>query len=341
MDAMGGDHAPSVVVKGAAEALKEGDGQFQILLFGNRILVQKELDGLKSIPPGLEIRDTKEAVEMTDRPSQVLKLKPDSSLVRAIRSVKEGEADAVVSAGSTGAILSTCLFVLDRIEGVRRPALAIYFPVRPHGFVLCDAGANVDVQARHLIQFAIMASEYVKHIQGIEHPTVGLLNIGAEPTKGMDIYVEAHKLLSSSLPNFKGNIESRYMLDGLVDVVVCDGFIGNNLVKFAEGWVRHVNREVSRELKRRIPSKNGLARIGGLFRRVMREYEYEEYGGAPLLGVDGICFICHGSSPPKAIKNAILSAKKSVDEKLVDSIKEGISANVTRVKPGNSEPVQK
>lgn len=339
VDAMGGDHAPPVVVRGAVSALKEATGPFDILLFGDRILIQKELDDLGVLPSGLHLRDTSQVVEMTDRPSQVLKSKPDSSLVRAIESVKGGESDAVVSAGSTGAILTTALFLLGRIEGVRRPALAIYFPVRPRGFVLCDAGGNVDVQPRHLLQFAVMASEYVKHIQGVKNPSVGLLNIGAEPSKGIELYVEAHKLLSANLPSFKGNIESRYLWDGLVDVVVCDAFLGNNLVKFAEGWIRHVNREVSRELKRRISSEEEKQDFDEMFQHVMREYEYEEYGGVPLLGVGGICVICHGSSPARAIKNAIYSAKKSVEEKLVESIRHGISTMVTRFKSVNSKPV--
>ncbi|MFQ6615898.1 MAG: phosphate acyltransferase PlsX [Fidelibacterota bacterium] len=338
VDAMGGDHAPSVVVRGAVEALKEGNGQFDILLFGDRSLIEKKLDGLAVFPPGLAIRHAPDVVEMTDRPSQVLRTRPDSSLVRAIQSVKEGESNAVVSAGSTGAILSVSLFLMGRIQGVRRPAVAIYFPVKPRGFVLCDAGANVDVKPRHLLQFAVMASEYVKHIQEIEDPAIGLLNIGEEPTKGIDAYVEAHRLLSANFPTFRGNIESRYLLDGLVDVVVCDGFLGNNLVKFAEGWIRHVSREVSRELKKHISSDREKRQFDSVFQHVMLEYEYEEYGGAPLLGVNGICVICHGSSPARAIKNAIFSAQKSVDEKLVESIRDGISTTVTRLRSANSEP---
>lgn len=338
---MGGDNAPSVVVRGAVEALGEGNGKFDILLFGDRTRVEEELSKLGLSPSSLTVHHAPDVVEMTDRPSQVLKIRPNSSLVRAIRSVKERESDAVVSAGSTGAILSTALFLLGRIEGVRRPALAVYFPVMPRGIVLCDAGANVEVRARHLLQFAIMASEYVKHIQGIEHPTVGLLNIGAEPTKGMEVYVEAYKLLKASLPSFKGNIESRYLMDGKVDVVVCDGFIGNNLVKFAEGWIRHLNVEVARQLKSRIHSETEKRKFDDLFQNVIREYEYEEYGGVPLLGVNGVCVICHGSSPARAIKNAILSAQKSVDEKLVDSIRGGISSTVTRIQSTNSEPTKR
>ena len=335
VDAMGGDHAPSVVVRGSIAALQEGSDKLRIMLIGNEKLIKKELEKSGFSSSNLAIRHTSQVVEMTDRPSQVPKRKPDSSLVVGIRSIQQNESEAVVSAGSTGAILSASLLLLGPIEGVRRPALGVYFPVAPKGLVLCDAGANVEVKAQDLLQFAIMASEYMKHIQGVKTPTIGLLNIGVEPTKGHEVYVEAHRLMTANLPSFKGNIESRYLMDGLVDIVVCDGFVGNNLVNFAEGWIGHVNKEVSRQLKERVQSESERRMFNDIFSHVMREYEYEEYGGVPLLGVNGVCIICHGSSPARAIKNAILSAQKSVEENLVDSIREGISSTVSHMESTN------
>ena len=327
---MGGDHAPSAIIQGTIAALKEGKGQFKVLLTGNENLIRKELDKSSFSSSDLEIHHTSQLVNMTERPSQVHKTKPDSSLVAGIRLVRDGKGSAFVSAGSTGALLSTALFLLGRIEGVLRPALGVYFPVKPQGFVLCDVGANIDVKSKHLIQFAVMASEYMKHIQGVENPRVGLLNIGIEPTKGKEVYVKVYKLLSDNLPNFQGNIESRYLLDGSADVVVCDGFVGNNLVKFAEGWVGHIRNEVLQQLKRLVKSETEIELFNNLFKQVLREYEYEEYGGVPLLGVNGVCIVCHGSSSVRAIKNAIFAAKKSVEERLLDSIREGISTTVSQ-----------
>ena len=337
VDCMGGDHGPSVVVQGAVEALKEGDGQFSILLAGNESRLQKELRDTGFSSPYWKIHPTTQLVEMTDRPSQIIKTKPDSSLVAGIRLVQEGKAEAFVSAGNTGAVLSAAHFSLGRIEGVRRPALGVYFPVDPRGFLLCDAGANVEAKPHHLLQFAIMASEYMKHVQGVEEPTVGLLNIGEEPTKGQEVYVKAYELMKGNLPSFRGNIESRYLLDGLVDVVVCDGFVGNNLMKFAEGWIQHVSREVSKQLRREVDSEALKELFYGIFSHVLQEYDYEEYGGVPLLGVNGICIVCHGSSPARAIKNAIFAAKKSIEEKLVDSIRKGISATVSLIESTTQE----
>lgn len=326
VDSMGGDNAPSAIVQGTVAALNDPEERFEVLLTGDESQIKNELATAQFSSPRLQIRHTTQVVTMDDRPSQVPKAKPNSSLVVGIQMVLDGQGDAFVSAGSTGAVLSTALLLLGRIEGVRRPALGVYFPVRPRGLVLCDVGANLEVKPRHILQFAIMASEYMKHIQGVDNPRVGLLNVGAEPTKGKGIYIDAYKLLEENLANFYGNIESRYLLDSLVDVVVCDGFVGNNLVKFAEGWIGHVKNEVFRELARRIESPSERKDFHDLFAEVMREYEYEEYGGVPLLGVNGVCIVCHGSSPERAIKNAIFVAKKSIEEQLVDSIREGVSA---------------
>jgi len=333
VDSMGGDYAPSVIIRGTVSALKEGSGQFQIVLVGDNQLINKELEKINFNSQDLKIFHTSQTVNMTDKPSQVIKTKPDSSLVVGIRMVHNGEAEAFVSAGSTGAILTTSLLLLGRIKGVRRPALGVLFPAGHHGLVLCDVGANIEIKPIHLLQFAVMASEYMKHIQGVENPRVGLLNIGVEPTKGKKVYVEVHKMLSKNLTNFHGNIESRYLLDGLVDIAVCDGFVGNHLVKFAEGLFSHVRNDISQQLKQRVEAEIHLENINQIISQIFQEYEYEEYGGVPLLGINGVCIVCHGSSHEKAIKNAIFAAQKSVDEHLVDSIREGISNTSSFLNP--------
>lgn len=330
VDAMGGDHAPPAIVQGAVQAVEESDDDFQIILTGQSSEIEQELQSIGWDGDTISIHPASQVVNHSVRPSQVVKQLPDSSLVHGIKLVKEGKADAFVSAGSTGAVLSTALLLLGRIKGVRRPAVIVYLPVGSRGLVMCDVGANTEVKPQHLLQFAIMASEYMKHMHNVEDPRVGLLNIGAEPNKGRDEYVEAHALLSDVLPNFKGNIEARYLFNGEVDVVVCDGFVGNNLLKFAEGWIHHVHREVTSQLTsdKSIGDKSAL---NDIFTDIIREYEYEESGGSFLLGVNGICMICHGASPARAIKNAILSTAQSVKEKLVESIRKGISKAVARV----------
>ncbi|MFQ6608134.1 MAG: phosphate acyltransferase PlsX [Fidelibacterota bacterium] len=329
VDGMGGDHAPPVIVRGAVQAIKESQDDLQIILTGQYQQIERELEKLDWDSDKIMIHSAPQVVNHSIRPSQVVKQLPDSSIVQGIKLIKEKEADAFVSAGHTGAILSTALLLLGRIEGVRRPAISVYLPVRTRGLVLCDVGANTEVKPRHLLQFAIMASEYIKHMHGVKVPTIGLLNIGAEANKGRDEYVEAHALLSEMLPNFAGNIEARYIYDGKVDVLVCDGFVGNNLLKFAEGWIHHIHREISKQLS--VNNSNKKSALNKIFDDIIREYEYEESGGSFLLGVNGVCMICHGASPVRAIKNAILSTAQSVKEQLVESIREGISQTVAQI----------
>ena len=330
VDAMGGDHAPPAIVQGAVQAVAESKDKLRIILTGKKQKIQKELKKYGWNKDLIKIHPASQVADSTVRPSQVVKKLPDSSLVQGIKLVKQGKADAFVSAGSTGAILSSALLLLGRIEGVRRPAIIVYLPVGAKGIVLCDVGANTEVKARHLLQFAIMASEYMNHMHGVKKPKVGLLNIGEEANKGREEYVEAHSLLSKVLPNFKGNVEARDLFKGNIDVVVCDGFVGNNLLKFAEGWIHHVHREVTSQL---ISDERSIDKsaLNDIFTDIISEYEYEESGGSFLLGIKGICMICHGASPARAIKNAILSTAQSVKEKLVESIRVGISQTVAQI----------
>tara|TARA_X000001036_G_scaffold415851_2_gene432366 strand:+ start:340 stop:1353 length:1014 start_codon:yes stop_codon:yes gene_type:complete len=330
VDAMGGDQAPSEIVKGAIDASIEND-DLDIILIGDEEKIKKTLPKNKKLAK-YKIHHSSQSVEMNDRPSQIVKQKPDSSIVSGLNLLKSKKAHAFVSAGSTGAILAASLLLLGRIDGVKRPALGVFFPVGEKGIVLCDAGANTEAKPAHLVQFSVMASKYMTQIRGIKNPLTGLLNIGEEETKGTESYIEGHKLMKKCIPSFIGNIESRYLFDGRAQIIVCDGFLGNNIVKIAEGWINHVNNDVSTKLIKNIESIEEKNKIKSIFAEIMKDFDYEEYGGVPLLGVNGTVIKCHGRSSSKAIKNAILVAKKCVKENLIDSIKNDISSTFSIIK---------
>ena len=330
VDAMGGDQAPSEIVKGAIDASIEND-DLDLILIGDEKKIKKTLPKNKKLAK-YKIHHSSQSVEMNDRPSQIVKQKPDSSIVSGLNLLKSKKAHAFVSAGSTGAILAASLLLLGRIDGVKRPALGVFFPVGEKGIVLCDAGANTEAKPAHLVQFSVMASKYMTQIRGIKNPLTGLLNIGEEETKGTESYIEGHKLMKKCIPSFIGNIESRYLFDGRAQIIVCDGFLGNNIVKIAEGWINHVNNDVSTKLIKNIQSIEEKNKIKSIFAEIMKDFDYEEYGGVPLLGVNGTVIKCHGRSSAKAIKNAILVAKKCVKENLIDSIKNDISSTFSIIK---------
>ena len=330
VDAMGGDQAPSEIVKGAIDASIEND-DLDLILIGDEKEIKKTLPKNKKLAK-YKIHHSSQSVEMNDRPSQIVKQKPDSSIVSGLNLLKSKKAHAFVSAGSTGAILAASLLLLGRIDGVKRPALGVFFPVGEKGIVLCDAGANTEAKPAHLVQFSVMASKYMTQIRGIKNPLTGLLNIGEEETKGTESYIEGHKLMKKCIPSFIGNIESRYLFDGRAQIIVCDGFLGNNIVKIAEGWINHVNNDVSTKLIKNIQSIEEKNKIKSIFAEIMKDFDYEEYGGVPLLGVNGTVIKCHGRSSAKAIKNAILVAKKCVKENLINSIKNDISSTFSIIK---------
>tara|TARA_A100001011_G_scaffold102316_2_gene107861 strand:- start:56222 stop:57235 length:1014 start_codon:yes stop_codon:yes gene_type:complete len=330
VDAMGGDQAPSEIVKGAIDASIEND-DLDLILIGDEKKIKKTLPKNKKLAK-YKIHHSSQSVEMNDRPSQIVKQKPDSSIVSGLNLLKSKKAHAFVSAGSTGAILAASLLLLGRIDGVKRPALGVFFPVGEKGIVLCDAGANTEAKPAHLVQFSVMASKYMTQIRGIKNPLTGLLNIGEEETKGTESYIEGHKLMKKCIPSFIGNIESRYLFDGRAQIIVCDGFLGNNIVKIAEGWINHVNNDVSTKLIKNIQSIEEKNKIKSIFAEIMKDFDYEEYGGVPLLGVNGTVIKCHGRSSAKAIKNAILVAKKCVKENLINSIKNDISSTFSIIK---------
>ncbi|TMM09651.1 MAG: phosphate acyltransferase PlsX [Actinobacteria bacterium] len=304
VDAMGGDRGPAEVVAGALEAA--GDGLTPIL-YGSA--------GVD--PKGLELRETHGVVEMDDKPAEAVRAKPDSSLVSAVRAVAEGDADAVVSAGNTGAVLAAGLLELRRIPGVMRPAIAVPIPARRGPSVLIDAGANADARPEHLVQFATMGAVFAQEILGVSDPEVRLLSIGEEPEKGNQLTLEAHQLLAASDLNFGGNCEGRDVLRGAADVVVTDGFTGNVTLKLLEGTITTLLDAFREEI-----AANTRGTVGGLLirpaaRRLRKRLDPDTYGGAYLLGLRGLAVIAHGNSSRTAIANAIRLAARGVDNDVV------------------------
>ncbi|MCI0515988.1 phosphate acyltransferase PlsX, partial [candidate division KSB1 bacterium] len=274
----------------------------------------------------ISIVHASEKIEMDESPMIALRKKKDASITVATRLQKEGKVDAVVSAGNTGAVMAASLLGLGRIPGISRPGLGTFLPNINGVSLLIDAGANVDCKPRHLLHFAVMGSIFIERLLGISKPKVGLLNIGEEPGKGNEVSIQTFPLLEKSALNFIGNIEGRDVLKGDVDVIICDGFVGNIVLKFGESF----NGVFSLSLKRNI-GKRILANIGALlliptFKRTKQIFDWEEYGGVPLLGVNGVTIICHGKSSPKAIKNAITEAEKIVREHVNESIHEAINS---------------
>ena len=304
VDAMGGDRGPAEVVAGAL--LAAGDGLTPIL-YGSA--------GIET--HGLELRETQGVVEMDDKPAEAVRAKPDSSLVSAVRAVANGDADAVVSAGNTGAMLAAGLLELRRVPGVMRPAIAVPIPARRGPSVLIDAGANADARAEHILQFATMGAVFAEEILGIREPEVRLLSIGEEPEKGNQLTLEAHALLASSDLNFAGNCEGRDVLAGAADVVVTDGFTGNVTLKLLEGTIATLLDAFREEI-----AANTRGTVGGLLirpaaRRLRKRLDPDTYGGAYLLGLRGLAVIAHGNSSRTAIANAVRLAARGVDNDVV------------------------
>lgn len=303
VDAMGGDFGPSVIVPGALAAARANG--LSLLLVGDPAQIEAELAKHPTKNLSIEVVPASQVVSMEDKPSEILRRKKDSSIHVACRLVKEGRADGVVSAGNSGATLACGMFVLGRIEGVERPALASILPTEQKPMVLIDVGANVDAKPFHLFQFGLMADVLAKTVLGCEKPRVGILSIGEEEGKGNTQVKEAYDIFRKSSLNFVGNVEGRDIFTGEVDVVVCDGFVGNVALKLSEGLASSMGRMLKGELTRGILSKLGTVLAIGALKRFKRLTDYAEYGGAPLLGLTGIVIVCHGSSNMKAINSAV------------------------------------
>lgn len=310
LDAMGTDLAPGPEVEGALMALRDADG-VEIVLVGDETMIRQELDRHGDVPSTLHVRHAPDRVTADDSPASVIRRKPQSSIVVGLKMQKDGEADAFVSAGSTGAVMASSLFTLRPLPGVERPPVGTLLPTAGELCLLLDAGANIGCKPQHLVQFAHLGSVYAKDTMERDDPRVGLLNIGEEPGKGNELTIETHQLLAAEKGiNFIGNIEGRDIVNGECDVIVCDGFVGNVLLKFYESVAGYIVNMLRKEIEAVDDDVLDLE-------HVFRVLDYAEYGGAPLLGLGGVSIICHGESPPKAIRNALAVAARAVRSDLV------------------------
>lgn len=323
VDAMGGDHAPRETVAGAVQAAREL--RVEIVLVGPTDLLARELQALGGDALPVRVVEAPDVIGMAEAPAMALRRKPRASIVVAVDTLRRGEADALVSAGNTGAAMAAALLRLGRIQGIDRPAIAAVLPTLRGRAILVDVGANVDSRPKHLLQFAVMGSVYASQVLGIAEPRVGLMSNGAEPTKGNEAVIRASELLRSSGLRFTGNIEGRDFFDGVADVAVCDGFVGNLLLKFGEGLALGIFTLLREELSRGPLVRLGVALATPRLRALARRMDHTEYGGAPLLGVNGICIIAHGSSKAKAIRNSIAVAAESVRARMVETIRADIA----------------
>ncbi len=327
IDAMGGDFAPREIVKGAVEAARGLAGIEKLFLVGDEAAIKAELALYGKIPACIEIRHASEVVEMGDSPALSLRRKRDSSIMRSVELVKDGLADAIFSAGSTGAAVAASMLRLRTIEKVDRPAIAAIMPSIKGPFVLLDAGATPDCTPKMLAEFAIMGSIYAENILNIVSPRVGLMSIGEEDSKGSKSTKEAFQILEKTRLNFIGNVESHDMFEGAVDVVVCDGFVGNVVLKTSEGAahaiIQWIKESFSASLVRKIGA--GILKASGAFAELKKKTDPEAYGGAPLLGVKGVCIIGHGSSSSFAVYNAIRAAGTAIEQKVNQLIEEKIN----------------
>ncbi|MEW5700643.1 MAG: phosphate acyltransferase PlsX [Candidatus Zixiibacteriota bacterium] len=324
LDAMGGDFGPSVCVTGAIEAVRESTTPLQILLVGDEAVLRAELARNHLNGERIEVAHAEEVVQMHEAATEGMRRK-NSSIRVAMRLLKDGSGDAVVSTGNTGAVMAAGLADLGRLTGVSRPAIACMFPSETGSTLLLDAGANPVCKPQNLLEFAVMGSVYVQSVIGKDRPSVGLLSIGEESSKGTELTISTHRILSGTPLNFVGNVEGRDILRGRADVVVCDGFVGNIMLKFAESIQGFLINAVRRQISRNYFSHLGAILMGPFLRRMKKTFDYAEYGGAPLLGLDGVCMICHGSSSSRAIKNAIWAAAKSADHHVNQHIVEALA----------------
>jgi glycerol-3-phosphate acyltransferase PlsX len=325
LDAMGGDHAPRAEVEGAILAARELG--VKVVLVGIEDKVRQELNRHRHRGVAVEIVNATEVVTMQDSPSQAFRRKKDSSLHVATKLVRDGKADALVSAGNTGAAMTVARFVLGTLPSVDRPALAAAFPnMKEKVTVILDVGANVDSKPEQIVQFAVMGEIYYRTIWGTRKPRVALLSIGEEEMKGNELTREAANRLKQASINFTGNVEGRDVFRGDVDVIVCDGFIGNIALKISEGLVEHIGGMLKKAIKSSLTSQLGYALSKRAFDDFRKRTDYSEYGGAPLLGVRGVTIIGHGRSNPNAIKNAIRVASELVKARVNEKIDQELTA---------------
>jgi len=325
VDAMGGDNAPEVEVAGAVAACREFG--IPVTLVGDRTRLEQELAKHACASLDIDIHHASEVIGMHDSASDAVRRKRDSSVRVAFDLVKDGKACAAVSAGNSGATMAAGMFVLKRIKGIERPAIATIFPTLKGRTLVLDVGGNVDCKPIHLVQFAIMGEVYARYVMGVSNPSVGLLSNGEEESKGNELTRETNGVLRKTSLNYAGYVEGRDIFKGEIDVVVCDGFVGNVVLKLSEGLSEAAGRMLKAEILKSWVSKLGYLFVRKAFTRFKKIVDYAEYGGAPLLGINGVGMICHGGSNVKAIKNAIRFAHDYAMSGVTEHVSEKLSEN--------------
>jgi len=335
VDAMGGDHAPEDIVSGAVFAATEKN--IPVILVGDEQRISALLNEKRSVSPLVSVRHASQVVGMADSPSAAVRRLKNSSIRVAFDLLKRGEAEAVVSAGNSGATMAAAMFVLKKIEGVERPAIATFHPTSKGYSLLLDAGGNVDCKPFHLVQFGVMGAIFARRVSKKENPRVGILSNGSEESKGNELTREAHLIMKRCDLNYIGLVEGRDIYDGTADVVVCDGFVGNVGLKMCEGLAEVLERIFREEIRKSLRAKLGYLLIKDVFKEVAKKGDYSEYGGAPLVGINGTCIICHGNSSPKAITNAIVLARNMTESQLNRFLTEGLAKSEELVKLGQRQ----
>ncbi len=328
---MGGDQAPVNEIAGAVSTINEYPN-LKIILAGDKEKLDRELKKYKYEPSRLLIHHCTEVIDMHDTPSEAIKKKTDSSIVQGLKLQREGKANGFISAGNTGAVMAASLFILGRIANITRPTIGSDFPTDSGVSIVFDVGANVDCKPIHLVEFAAMGVEYAIHIYGCRDPRVALLNVGEEKTKGDNLTLEAYELLEKSHLNFIGNIEGKDILKGKAEVIVCDGFTGNVVLKFTESVLDVLKNKFRKYAEENFLQKIWVGMMYKTLKKILKDFDYQEYGGVPLLGVNGNTIIGHGKSSPKAIKNMILKAVHMYEEEINDVIKSRIK-NIKSILP--------
>ena len=323
LDGMGGDNAPGAIVEGAVLASKVID--HEIVIIGQEELINQELKKYKYNHDKITVADAREVITNDEAPVRAVRSKKDSSIVKGIDMVKNGEGDIFISAGSTGALLSGGLFILGRIQGIDRPALASIYPILGgEPSLLVDAGANAECKPNNLLEFGMMGNIYMEKVIGRPSPRVGLVNIGTEAAKGSTLTKAAYELLEQSDMNFVGNVEAREVPKSACDVIVCDGFTGNVVLKLTEGLAWNILQVIKKKFTDGVKAKLGAALLIDKLGELKKEFDYSEYGGAPILGVKGPIVKMHGSSSANAVKNTILKGIPFVEENVVETIQNSV-----------------
>ena len=325
VDAMGGDDAPGVVVEGAIRAARENPGRMHLIFFGPEDVVRAEVGNHDVAGLGFDIVDAPDVIGMGESPTTALKTKTNSSIHRGLAAVKQGHADAFVSAGNTGAVMAGALFICGRLPGVHRPSIPGYFPTPTGTSLVVDVGANVDVKPENLVQFAWMGRIFAERVFGVDDPTVALLNVGEEPGKGTEVVKEAYGLLEAEDGlNFIGNVEGRDLFNHKADVAVCDGFVGNALLKLGESFATVLPKLIRNEIGKQGLSNGEAEIVGRVLKGALAPFNYENFGAVPLLGVDGNVLVGHGGSTARAVEQMIYRACEVVEQNLAGSIAEAL-----------------